>query len=178
VLPSEFGKRRLYAEVIKTEENKRCKITLRAKYKTLSPEQTKLHLKKNIIPTDIKVCIKVVKTLRDRGIIIERYSEEEINSLSSEINTKLGEQLEIIKHKLGNPRLTIYNVSEEITTENVAAMIKVQNPEVIANGKDTEAKFRFKTRKGRLNIIMEVGPRTRMQILQSKLKTGWEICNQ
>jgi hypothetical protein len=164
--------------VVKTEGNKRYRITLKAKDKTLSPEQIKLRLKKNIIPTDIKVGIKAVKTLRDRGIIIERCSEEEINSLSSEINTKLGEQLEIIKHKLGNPRLIIYNVSEEITTENVAAIIKVQNPEAIANGEDTEAKFRFKTRKGRLNIVMEVGPSTRMQILQSKLKTGWEMCNQ
>jgi hypothetical protein len=147
------------------------------KYDTLSPEQIKLQLKKNINLTDIRVSIKAVRILRDRGIIIETGSEEEINSLSFGINTKLEKRLELIKHKLRKPRLIIYNVSEEITPENVVAVIKAQNPGIITNGEDTEAKFRYKTRKGRFNIVMEVGPKTRMQILQSKLKTGWEICN-
>jgi hypothetical protein len=176
VLPSEGGRRNLYAEAVENEE-KRYRITLKAKDDTLSPEQIKLQLKKNINPTDIKVGIKAVKILRNRGIIIEADSEEGINSLSSEINTKLGERLEIIKHKLRKPRLIIYNISEEVTPENVVAIIKAQNPGIITNGEDTETKFRYKTRKGRFNIVMEVGPKTRMQILQSKLKIGWEIYN-
>jgi len=40
-----------------------------------------------------------------------------------------------------------------------------------------EAKYKFKERKGRYNIVIEVGPKTRQQILQLKLKIGWEICN-
>ena len=99
-------------------------------------------------PTDIKVGIKAVKTLRDRGIIIGTGSEEEINALSSEINTKLGERLEIIKHKLRKPRLIIYNVSEEISTENVVVTIKIQNPEIIKNEEDIKANFRYETCKG------------------------------
>jgi hypothetical protein len=43
-----------------------------------------------------------MKATKDKGIIIETGSEEEINSLSLEINSKLGERLEIIKHKLKN----------------------------------------------------------------------------
>jgi hypothetical protein len=35
----------------------------------------------------------------------------------------------------------------------------------------------YKTRKGRNNIVMEVDPQTRLQILQTKLKIWWEICN-
>ena len=93
------------------------------------------------------------------------------------MSIKFGEWLEIIKHKLRKPRIIIYNVSEEITTENVAAIIKAQNPDILTNGEDIEEKFRYKTSKGLHNIVMEVGPQIRKQILQSKLKIGWEICN-
>ena len=42
VLPSEGGRRKLYAEAVKIEKNKRYRITLKAKDDTLSPEQIKL----------------------------------------------------------------------------------------------------------------------------------------
>jgi hypothetical protein len=51
-----------------------------------------------------------------------------------------------------------------------------QNPEIITNDETIEAKFRFKNNKGRYNIVMEVGLQTRKQILQAKLKIGWNIC--
>jgi hypothetical protein len=75
------------------------------------------------------------------------------------------------------PRLIIYNVSEEITTENAAAIIKAQNPETTRNGEDIVAKFRYKNRKGSYNLVIEVGPQTRKHFHQTKLKIGWEICN-
>jgi hypothetical protein len=150
---------------------------MKVKEDTLTPEQIKLQLRENINPTDIKVGIKAIIPTKDKGILIETGSEEKINSLSLEINSKLGERLEIIKHKLRKPRIIIYNVSEEITTENAAAIIKAQNPGILTNGEDMEAKFRYKTRKGRHNIVMEIGPQTRKQILQTKLKIGWEVCN-
>jgi hypothetical protein len=39
------------------------------------------------------------------------------------------------------------------------------------------AKFKYKTKKGNYNIVIEVGPQTRKQSLQTKLKLGWEICS-
>jgi hypothetical protein len=149
VLPSEGGGRKLYAEVVKKQdENKRYRLTLKAKDETITPEQIKVQLKMNINPTDIKVGIKAVKTFRERGILIETGSEEERNTLSKEISNKLGEQLEVINHKLRKPRLIIYNVSEEITTENVVEIIKAQNPEILTNGEDMEANIVSKTGKG------------------------------
>jgi len=154
VPPSEGRRRKLFSEVMKGEEDRRYKITLKAKNGSQSPEQIKLQLKKDINPTDIKLGIKTLQPLRDGRILIETRSEEEINSLSSVIGTKCGEQLEIIKHRLRKPRLIIY-ISEEITIENVTAIIQAQT----------------------YNIVIEVGPQTQKQILQTKLKIGWEICN-
>ena len=49
VLPSEGGRRKLYSEMVKNEENKRYGITLKAKDDTLTPEQIKLQLKRTSI---------------------------------------------------------------------------------------------------------------------------------
>jgi hypothetical protein len=176
VPPSDGRRRKLFVEVLKDETDKRYKITLKGKDNCKSPEQIKLQLM-DINPTDIKVGIKTLKTLWDGRIIIETGSEEEINSLSSAIITKCGEEPEIIKHKLRKPRLIIYNVSEEIRIENAATIIKAQNPEIKLNGEDIVAKFRYKTRKGNYNTVIEVGPQNRKQILQTKLRLGWEIYN-
>jgi hypothetical protein len=49
-----------------------------------------------------------------------------------------------MKHRLRKPSLIIYNLPEEITTQNVATIIKAQNPENQFNGEDIEAKRKFK----------------------------------
>ena len=66
------------------------------------------------------------------------------------------------------------NVPEEITIANVTNVIKAQNPDIGMNGEEITAKFRYKTRKGNYNIVIEVGPQTRKQILHTKLKIGLE----
>jgi hypothetical protein len=134
-------------------------------------------LKQRINPTAIKVGIRAVKSIRDKGLFIETDSEEERNILSTEISNKLGETLDSIQHKLRKPRIIIYSVPEEITVENVGKVISAQNPETISKVENIEAKFRYKNKNGRYNIILEVGPQTRKQMLQTKLKIGWEICN-
>jgi len=90
--PSEGRRRKLFSEVLK-DEDRRYRTTLKAKNGSQSQEQIKLQLKKDINPPDIKVGIKTFKTLQDGRILIETGSEEEINSLSSAISTKCGEQL-------------------------------------------------------------------------------------
>ena len=175
--PPAGRKGQLFSEVLKGGGDNRYKISIKAKNNEKSPEQIKLQLKKEINPTDIRVGIKTFKTLRDGRIIIETGSEEELKSLSSAISTKCGGQLEVIKHQLRKPRIIIYNAPEEITVENVTDIIKAQNPDITQNGEDMVAKFKYKTKKGNYNIVIEVGPQTRKQILQTKLKLGWEICS-
>jgi len=85
--------------------------------------------------------------------------------------------LEVIQHKLRKSRLIIYNVPNEITTENVVAVIKTQNPELLTNGKEIKAKYMLKNRKGRHIIVVEISSQIRKQILQSRVILGWEICN-
>ena len=65
-------RRKLFSEVVKSQDNnKRYKITLKPKETTTTPEQIRSQLKNGINPTEIKVGIKAVKTIRDRCLIIE-----------------------------------------------------------------------------------------------------------
>jgi hypothetical protein len=75
VLPSEDSRTKLFSVMLKEGGGKSFKITLKAKDKSQSPDQIKLQLKKNINPTDIKVGIKTLKTLRDGRILIETGSK-------------------------------------------------------------------------------------------------------
>jgi len=38
-------------------------------------------------------------------------------------------------------------------------------------------RFKFRTKGGDLNMVVEVGPETRKKLLQTKLKMGWLICS-
>jgi hypothetical protein len=85
--------------------------------------------------------------------------------------------LEITQHKLRKPRIIIYNVPEDITPEILSTTIRTQNPELKIEEDNITPKFRYKNRRGKHNIVMEVSPQARQQLLQTKLKLGWEICN-
>ena len=171
-------RKKLFSEVVKQlDTDKRYRITLKPKEDSITTDQIKHQLKESINPTDIKVGIKAVKTIKDKGLLIETGSEEERNILSAEISNKLGDRLDIIQHKLRKPRIIIYNVPDETTTENVEATIRTQNPELQTNDESMQPKFRYKNKRGKYNIVMEVSPQARKQLLQTKLKIGWEICN-
>jgi len=83
--------------------------------------------------------------------------------------------MDIYQNKITNSRLIICSLPEETTVDNIGATIMAQNPEIITNDETRETKFRFKNKKGRYNIVMEVGPQTRKQILQAELKIEWNI---
>ena len=99
VLPSPGGARKLYSEVTRENIDKRYKIIVKSK-SDLSPETIRSILKSKISPTEMKVGIKSLKTLRDGWVLIEVGSADESNLLSASINAKCGEVLEVYVPKL------------------------------------------------------------------------------
>ena len=79
--------------------------------------------------------------------------------------------------KLLNPRLVIYNIPEDITTQNVEDTIIAQNPELNLNKGDISAKFTYVTKRQARNLVIEVAAGTRRQVIHKKLKLGWIMCN-
>jgi hypothetical protein len=79
--------------------------------------------------------------------------------------------------KLRNPRLVIYDIPEDITTQNIEDIIIAQNPELKLNKGDVSAKFAYVTKRHTRNSVMEVTADTRKQIIQGKVKLGWIMRN-
>ena len=61
---------------------------------------------------------------------IETGSKEEIETLQRDINAKCGDKVTVNVHKLRNSRLVIYNIPEDISTENIEDTLTAQNPEL------------------------------------------------
>jgi len=74
-------------------------------------------LKTKINPTEIKVRINTFKLLKKGSVLIETNSKEETEKLSNEINTKCLGELEASIHKMRKPRLVIFNIPEDISTQ-------------------------------------------------------------
>jgi hypothetical protein len=52
-----------------------------------------------------------------------------------------------------------------------------QNPDLNLAKVDIKAKFTYETKKHTRNLVVEVEAQTRKQLLQTKIKLGWLICN-
>ena len=76
-----------------------------------------------------------------------------------------------------NPRIIGFNVPEDITTENVAQTIVLQNSELNLNENEVKQKFVFEDRKGHENLVIEVNSEIHKGLLDRKLKIGWHVCN-
>ena len=133
-------------------------------------------LKAKVNPTEINVGITSLKSLRDGKVIIEVGSKKEIDKLEEKIKERCGEELEIRVHRLRNPRLVILNTPTDITPENVKEILMQQNRELAINNGNIEPKFCYTTKRGTRNLVIEVDPGTRRNLIQTRVKLGWAIC--
>jgi hypothetical protein len=169
--------RKLYSEIVKDGEvDKRHKLTVRSRTNH-SAEEIKNIIKTNINPTSMKVGISAFRTLRDGRVLLETKSKDEIELLHTNIQDKCSQLLETNIQKLRNPTIVIYNIPEDVTTENAEEIISSQNPELNLSKGDMKPKFIMKGRRNIRNLVTEVGPLVRRKILKTKLKIGWHICN-
>ena len=142
-----------------------------------SLETVKNALKTTINPTEMKVGVKTLKSLKDGQVLIEVGIVDETNLLSANIRDKCGEELEVNVPKLRKPRLIIRNIPQDITFENLEETVLTQNPELSMKPGEVAARFKFRTKRGEINMVTEVGPEMRKMLLHTKLKIGWLICN-
>jgi len=124
----------------------------------------------------MKVGISAFKTLKDGRILIEVGSKEERERISNRITEKCGKELEAKIQELRNPRLVIYNIPEDVTLENATKTIQEQNSELQPEECDLIAKYIYRTKRNIRNIVLEVTPHARRQLMNSKIKIGWFIC--
>jgi hypothetical protein len=181
VSPPGGGKRKLYAEVGAGKTNK----TLQKSYKltvTSKDNQTadkvKEMLKANINPTEIKVGIGSLKTLRDGRVQIETGSIQEAETLTNNIREKLGDKMDANIQRPRKPRLKIHNIPDDISTDNTEDTLIAQNPDIGLKKGEITPKFTYETkRKSTRNMVIEVNSHTRNKLINNKVKLGWILCS-
>jgi hypothetical protein len=154
-LPPTGGAKKLYSEAINSRVDKRLKLLVKSKHNHLT-EAIKNALKTTINPTEIRVGIKSFKSMKDGRVLIEAGTQEEINLLSSTIIDKCGEDMEVTIPKLGKPRMIIRNVPLDISVENLEKTILDQNPELNMTPGEIDARFKFRTKRGQVNMVIDV----------------------
>ena len=138
---------KLYSEALRGKvKHTHHKLTVSSK-ESKSADTIKEILKSNINPTEIKVGINALKTLINGKVQIEAQNKEDIDKLTKDINEKCGDKLTVSVRKLRNPRLVIYDIPEDITTQNIEDTIIAQNPELNLNKGDIIAKFVYVTKR-------------------------------
>ena len=84
--------------------------------------------------------------------------------------------MEINFQKRRNQREKLCYVPDALTTENAEAIILAQNPDLKLQEGDIQANYTFKTRRKTTNLVIEVLPHARRQMLHSKIKLEWSVC--
>jgi hypothetical protein len=125
----------------------------------------------------MKVGIGALKILKNGQLLIETEKKSELEEICKKINEVSGEELEGYMPTLKNLRIIIFNVPEDITSENVAQATVLQNSDLNLNESETKPKFVFEDRKKHKNLVTEMNSETRKRLVDRKLKTGWHVCS-
>jgi len=128
-------------------------------------------------PTQMKVGISALKTLKNGRLLIESEKKSELEEVCKEINEVCGEELESYMPTLKNPRTIVFNVPDDITLENAVQAIVLQNSKLNLNENEIKPKFMFEDSKKHKNLVTEVNSETRKRLVDRKLKIGWHVCN-
>jgi hypothetical protein len=177
VTPPGGGKvKQLYSEALKGKTtHKVYKLTVTSR-DNQTADTIKEMLKSQINPTEIKVGIRSIKTLRDGRVQIETGTNQEAETLTNSIRDKLGDKMDTNIQRPRKPRLKINNIPEEISTDNIEDSIIAQNPEIGLEKGEINPKFTYGTKRHTRNIVIEVNSQTRKKLIHNRVKLGWVNC--
>jgi hypothetical protein len=125
----------------------------------------------------MKVGISALKTMKNGQLLIESVKKNELVDVCKKINEVCGEELESYMPTLKNPRIIVFNVPEDISSENAAQGLAAQNSELNIKENKMKPKFAFEDRKKHKNLVIEVNSETRKRLVDRKLKIDWHVCN-
>jgi hypothetical protein len=106
-------------------------------------EYTRTLVKSKVNPTQMKVGIIAPISLKNCQLLIESENISDLEGVCKKINEVCRKELESYMPTLKNPRVSVFNVPEDITSENEAQTIALQNSELGLNEDYRKPKFVF-----------------------------------
>jgi hypothetical protein len=93
------------------------------------------------------------------------------------LNEVCGEELESYMPALRKPIIIVFDVPEDITTENVVQTIALHNSELNLDENEIKTKFVFEDKKNPKNLLLVVNSETRKRLVDRKVKISCHVCN-
>jgi hypothetical protein len=120
VAPSAGSMRKHYSEVVAdrhqgnvSNDNKMYKLFFKSK-NNQSAERIRSLLKSKVNPTQMKVGISALKTLKSGELLIESDKKSDLDEVCKKINEICWNELESCMPTLKNPRIIVFNVPEDL----------------------------------------------------------------
>lgn len=135
---------------------------------TNGDNNVEMDLKKNVNPVQMGINIKTYRKLKTGTIVVGCASKEEAKQIQEEV-TKKCKSVKATNNLERNPQISIKNVPEETTTEEIKNVIK---------NISGEEPLHIKITKGRnKRAICEVIPTTLKQLIEKQtINLGWTRC--
>ncbi|XP_067120969.1 uncharacterized protein [Centruroides vittatus] len=175
-----------YAETLKeggkSSNDNKAMIIINHKNENIESEEIKQKIKTFFDPVKLGIGIKNIRKIRNKAILVEVENDKQRERLLNEISNHV--ELTARTPKKVQPKFCIYNVPNEIDTENFIDHLFSQNENILkAVTDDTqyneEIKIKFKWGKNQnsKNWVIEVSPSLRKVLLkQNKINMGWIRC--
>ncbi|GBN28236.1 Putative protein in type-1 retrotransposable element R1DM [Araneus ventricosus] len=132
-------------------------IMIYPKTEGATSDQTRKKIQYRIIPSNINVKVNSVKNIGKGGIIINSPTSEDIEKLLAEFQQieEIRDGFQAFKPKLKDPSIIIFNVTEDLTNEEIIKGLKSQNEELAEAALTVRTSFKGRYRK---NWIISMNP--------------------
>lgn len=151
-------------------------IILQPKTKDANATEVRNDIKTSIDPLELKGGIRMGKTTKKGGIILECNNAETMGHLSDKIETKLTDKYTIEKPRKIVPRVKILDIHEESNDDNLLNRLIEQNK---LSNKESDFKIVYKSKpvRSKFHIVIECDKKTQENILQrERIYIGWMSC--
>lgn len=153
-----------YAKVVsdnKTQKHNIIKNIPDLVIKPINPQEaneTNTDIKKYIKPSNLKVCVKSIKTKRNGSLSVKCDSGNDNKILQKALQEELGHKYTITEKTLKNPRIKIPGVEGEYSEKDIEEMLRAQN-NIIKNSEMIKVIYirRFR-RKVTSTVYLETSP--------------------
>lgn len=135
-------------------------------------------MKHEINPADLNISVSKIVPKRDGSALIKCDKQDNIKCLETNLQTNFGSEYEVIVPKKINPKVIIFNVSNDDLSDKEILPSNILKQNNIQQTQDSTFKLvRTINKNTGVNIVMECDSETFKSIIdRKKLYIGWRRC--
>lgn len=156
-------------------------LVVKSKETQKDVKEVKKDLRNKIDPTEMGVGVSMGRVTRKGGLILNCDSNQEISSIQSEIQDKLGDGYEVERPKTLQHRIKVVGVDESDFETDDSAMISklIKQNDILNVDNSFNMRIMRKTKvvKSKFNLIIELDQNTYSSVIsKGKINIGWNRC--